>query len=183
MARPMGTLPRKTPILVGPLQRRRAGLHLPVEVVEELSRVILPTDASHRPSRSFIDDRDVESERDFLATCKQDSKATVGVWDCSPVRYGLLVERQAAFNISGQDFAELWAGLVPPEQFRTQMELMEQQSAGSNGQLLGYVGRLTFDPQYRRERAELEARWWALVPPTAAPYRGPRGVPRHAAVG
>ena len=53
-------------------------------------------------------------------------------------------------------------------QLRPNLEALESRLEAIHHQLLGYVGKITFDPQYQSEIADLRARWSSL------PDRPPR---------
>jgi hypothetical protein len=57
-----------------------------------------------------------------------------------------------------------WDSYTTLTRFRSGLKQAEAKAEAPRRQELGFVGRLTCDPQYRREQAELKARWEALDP-------------------
>lgn len=122
---------------------------LPIGVIEGLAQGTRSSDSQHRSLEPLIPGADAESEHRFLRFCKDFQSTTVGVSDGRPVAYQLLTESRPTGSSSS---AEMDGNL---------REVLDRLQ-GIHHQLLGYVGRLTFDAQYHRDKADLEARWTSL---------------------
>src|SRR5262249_37934987 len=130
---------------------------LPREVIDELA---LEAPARYRgthPIRPLIAREDAEAEHDFLATCIGQSSTIVGVWDRSPIDYPLPVWQAElavppAFSLMLEEYLNdlSRARDVPPETVRSTLSEATRIADEVKHQLLGYVGRLTFDEQYLR---------------------------------
>jgi hypothetical protein len=136
---------------------------LPREIIKSLAESIEPSDSSHRASKPLIDVKDAKAERDFLRICKRFQSVTVGVWDGQPINYPLLTE--SAIPRIPPD------SLIPDEwlvegrsrrEVKLQLEKLYRQLGQHHQQMLGYVGWLTLNKQYRDERSAIRDRWASL---------------------
>jgi hypothetical protein len=144
---------------------------LPELVIEALVKDLPSAESSHRPSPALIGAEDAEAEVDFLETCKRYMPTIVGVWDGRPVEYVLLCEPPpGAFRDEDVEaLARSWGR--PFEAVRSMIEATVPRLQPGRHQLLGTVGRLTFDDQFRSQKAALERRWFELVDRPAFPLR------------
>lgn len=132
---------------------------LPIDVIEGLAEGTKSSDSGHRALEPFISGEDAESEHRFLRFCRDFQSTTVGVAYGRPVAYQLLTERG-------------WTGSISSAETDGNLLKILDQLQGIHHQLLGYVGRLTFDEQYRRDKAILEARWSSLPDRPLLPLNG-----------
>lgn len=109
-----------------------------------------------------------EVELDFIDTCKRVSPATVGFWRGQPIEYPLLV---LAANPADEETSTNNLQSAIGLQTRLNSLLLEASPylVWDAHQMLGYAGRVAFDPQYRDECAMLKRRFDALTAPPQFP--------------
>jgi hypothetical protein len=136
---------------------------LPSEIIESLAKGTGPSDSDHRASKPLITMKDAWAERAFLRVCKGFQSVTVGVWDGEPIAYPLLAEPAVPplppdWLISASWLAE---SMSLPEA-KLLLEKAYREMGPHHQQMLGYVGWLTLNEQYRDERSAIRARWASL---------------------
>ena len=150
---------------------------VPAEVIEALSAPAVRGIEERRTVPPLISEEDAAAERTLLDVCWGFSTTTVGVMDGKPIDYQLLADTEPLDNRDGDMRAPAVARIVSSLNGQCAVEEAKARREAIRHQLVGYAGRLTFDPQYQGEKTALEARWKALDSPPALPFEAGGHVP------
>ncbi len=150
---------------------------LPTPIIDALAEEYIPPEGSeHRRRRPLISGGDVDAERGFTRLCAGFGQGTVGVWDGLPIRYLALCRRvsPALDDSTGlweqeslRAFFERRPGMkrrycreheVTESALEAELDEQDRLADFLDRQSLGYVGRLSFNEQYRSERDRLRER-------------------------
>jgi len=109
--------------------------------------------------REFLDNDDSEAELAFRSLCRGRSRTTIGVWNEQPIDYPLPFDLDR-LQVSDDYLHKLSTTKYAPEiDWRSSPRIDGKTWRAIHHQLLGYVGRLTLDEQYRSEMKPLQDRW------------------------
>jgi hypothetical protein len=136
---------------------------LPEEIIESLAKGIEPSDSDHRASKPLITMEDARAERVFLRVCKRYQSTTAGVWDGQPINYPLLTEPAIPPIPPDSVISRSWlAEGGSLDKAKLQLKKLYREMGRHHQQMLGYVGWLTLNKQYRDERSAIRDRWASL---------------------
>jgi hypothetical protein len=134
---------------------------LPREIIESLAKAIEPSDSDHRASKPLITGKDARAERAFLRVCQ--TFQSLGVWDGKPIAYPLLTEPAIPRVPPDSLIPDEWlADGRSRREVKLLLEKLYRELGQHHQQMLGYVGRLTLNKQYRDERSAIRGRWASL---------------------
>jgi hypothetical protein len=106
----------------------------------------------------FLDNDDSEAELAFRSLCRRSSRTTIGVWDGQPIDYPLPFDLDR-LQVSDKFLHMLSSTKYAPEVDWRSCPIIDGTTwRAIHHQLLGYVGVLTFDKQYRAEKRSLQDR-------------------------
>jgi hypothetical protein len=107
----------------------------------------------------FLDNDDTEAELAFRSLCRGRSRTTIGVWSEQPIDYPLPFDLDR-LRVSDDYLRKLSTTRYAPEiDWPSSPKIDGKTWRAIHHQLLGYVGRLTLDDQYRSEMKPLQDRW------------------------
>jgi hypothetical protein len=134
---------------------------LPKDVINILARRTPVSGPSTRERKPIITEEEAKVEHTFRDLCQTFSTSMVGVWQGEPVHYTPLLPLHITATALGQ------LGVVEQtnvDKILAAVAAQSEEVEEERRQQLAYAGKLTFDPQYRRERDDLRTIWETLDP-------------------
>lgn len=135
---------------------------IPLAVIDELA-ADSGGQKGRRARNALIETEDAEAEREFALLCESWSGETVGVQDGELIQYELLRELDAAaisrLLTTNPTSTAKWVsrGAITRAGLETDPARLAASVNADRRQQLGFVGRLTFEKQYREELQTLQA--------------------------
>jgi len=151
------------PDWVGRLPSDEAAYSLSPKIVDEM---VKPR-GRHRKLRPVLANADAQAEQNFDHLCRTFNPHAIGVYQNAPLIFPLLSENWA---IEGADHSSLTSKRFGKNTTDSERKFLDDVDY-THEQQVAYAGALTFHEPYRKELADLRAKWSALSTPK--PCLGP----------